>query len=76
MLMSVRVRLALTARASDRSPSVPMLLLLTDRLTEEGGGGGEEHVWEGVLAAVGGTHALRPQPGDASASLMCTAPSL
>lgn len=74
MLMSVRVRLALTARASDRSPSVPMLLLLTDRLTEEGGG--EKHVWEGVLAAVGGTHALRPQPGDASASLMCTAPSL
>lgn len=48
MLMSVRVRLALTARASDRSPSVPMLLLLTDRLTEEGGGG-EKHAWEGVL---------------------------
>lgn len=54
MLMSVSVRLTFTARARDTSPSVPMLLLLTDRLTEEGGN--EWHNWKARPVSVSRWH--------------------
>lgn len=74
MLMSVRVELTCRAWARDSSPSVSMLLLLTDRLTEEWADEWGKSAIASTFAA-GGTHARNPQPGEDSAALSCTAPS-